>query len=148
MTNELLRILERRIIRSYLYLREDRYDISPIPGFAQSIFQRLLQHVTDPSSGASYEYAERQWRYLASRLLVSHQLVAHLRPVTVYDDHPPAVESKVDDRAQTLSRMPELVGNGGVLTGRREGISPDGDDSCARRVSHLRGGAIKAPRES
>ena len=146
-SDEFFWILERRIICSDFDLGENCYYVSRVSGLAQIILERLLQHVTDPTSRTGDKYTKWQWCNLATCLLVPDELVADLRPVAVNDDDAPSIENEIDDWAKTLARVPELVGDGRPLTRRRECVTTNGDDCRARR-RHLRAGPIRAPRES
>jgi hypothetical protein len=110
-TDELLRILQRRIVGSDLHLRENRDDVSGVAGFAQRVLERLLQHVAYPTRSAGHQHSKRQWRDLASRFLVPHKLVPHLWSIAVNYNNSPAVENEIDNWPKALSRVSELIGN-------------------------------------
>src|SRR5207253_10913597 len=56
-TDELLRILERRIIRRDQHLRQHSHYIATVSRLAERVFERLLQHVANPSRGTRDEHA-------------------------------------------------------------------------------------------
>ena len=147
MSDELLVIPERRIIRGDFDLGENCYDVSRISGLTECVLEGLLQHVTDPASSTGDKYTEWQWRDLATGLLVPDKLVAYLRSVAVNDDDSPSIESKVDDRTKTLARVAELISDCGSLSRRGQCVAANGDD-CRSRMRHLRAGPMRAPRES
>src|SRR3954471_5988412 len=84
-------------------------------GATQRVVDGLLHHVADPSRSRRHQYAERQRTGFVARDLVSHELIADLRAVTVNHANVPACERELDDRRETLARMAELVINGGRL---------------------------------
>jgi hypothetical protein len=107
----------------------------------------LLQHISNPASGARDEYAKRKRRHFTARFLVANELVTNLWPISVNYHDAPSVESEVHDWSKARSAVTELIADCGMLAGRRKRISPDGDYRGARSVAHLCG-PINAPSES
>ena len=95
---------------------------------AQRVLERLLDHVADPAGGRGDEHAEWQRTRLVARDFVPHQLVADLRTVAVDDAHAPSGERQLDDRAEALARMAELIVDRRPFAGRRERVAAERDD--------------------
>src|SRR4051812_23538779 len=131
MPDELLRIFERRVVRSDFNLGQDGYDIALASGFPKRVLERLLQHVSDPAGRPSHQNAERKWRYLVARLFIPHQLVTDLRAVAVHHYDAPSLEREVDDWAEARASMSELIADGRAFAWRRQRVSAYGNYGSA-----------------
>ena len=115
MPDELGRLHEGRIVRRNMHLRDDRGDVTLASMSSQRILERLLNHVPHPPRRCRHQYAERVGGNLTARQLISHQLVANLRPVPVHDAEVPTVERQVDDGSERRTRW--RIGRGCATCG-------------------------------
>ena len=145
--DELRRRRKRGIVVPHLHLRDHRRDLAIASRAAERVLERLLDHVADPSGRRRHEHAERQRRDFRAGELVAHELIAHLRSVAVHETQIPAIEREIDDRAEALARVRELVADRAVNAGGRERIAAERDD-CRLRIAlrHFLTRARSAPR--
>jgi hypothetical protein len=71
----------------------------------------LLNHVANPPRSRTDKNTKRQRLYIRARDLIPDELVPDLRSIPMHDAQPPAIARELDNRRETLARMPELVGN-------------------------------------
>jgi hypothetical protein len=85
----------------------------------------LLQHISDPARGLSYQHTKRQRLGELPSCFVSHQLVTNLGTVTVNNGDTPSLLRQLDDRCDTLAGAAELVGDGRGLAGPRQRVAAE-----------------------
>src|SRR5688500_2040400 len=128
MTDELRRIRKCWIVGVHDYLRNDCCDTPLASRATESVFYRLLDHVADPPGCARDQNAKRERGDLASRDFVSYELIPDLWTISVHDADVPSFNSKIDDRREALTRVPELVVDRSAFPGRRQCIAAERDD--------------------
>src|SRR5690606_8625185 len=95
---------------------------------------RLLDHVADPAGGRGDENAERQGRSPRAGQLVAQQLISDLRPVAMHDRDVPARGCELDDGAEALAGVRELLVDVTVLARRLQRIATERHHNGGRLI--------------
>ena len=123
-----------RIIGRNDHLRDNGCHSAIAPRSSQGIFQRLLNHVSDPPRRRCDENAQWEWLDGRTSCLVTNELVSDLRPVAVYEADIPPNQRQIDDTAETLTSMSELILNCRAFVGGRKCVSTERNDRCPRAI--------------